>query len=58
LWLEQLKAAGVVLVWSTVATAGLAWLLGLCTNGIRVNGDDETVGLDVSEHGEEGYILD
>jgi Amt family ammonium transporter len=58
LWLEQIKAAAFVLVWSTAATAGLAWLIGLCTDGLRVDGEDESVGLDVSEHGEEGYILD
>jgi Amt family ammonium transporter len=58
LWLEQLKAAAFVLLWSTAATAGIAWLVGRVTNGIRVDGEDETVGLDVAEHGEEGYILD
>jgi Amt family ammonium transporter len=58
LWLEQLKAAVVVLVWATAGTAGIAWLVGRVTNGIRVDVEDETVGLDVSEHGEEGYILD
>ena len=58
LWIEQLKAAVVVLIWSTAATAGIAWLVGRVTSGLRVDGEDETVGLDVSEHGEEGYILD
>jgi Amt family ammonium transporter len=58
LWIEQLKAAGVVLVWATVATVGIAWLVGRVTSGLRVDGEDETAGLDLSEHGEEGYILD
>ena len=58
LWLEQLKAVAFVLVWSTAATAGIAWLVGHVTNGLRVEGEDETVGLDLSEHGEEGYIID
>ena len=58
LWFEQLKAVVVVLIWSTAATAGIAWLVGRATSGIRVDGEDETVGLDLSEHGEEGYIID
>jgi Amt family ammonium transporter len=58
LWIEQLKAAGIVLVWATVATVGIAWLVGRITGGLRVGGEDETAGLDLSEHGEEGYILD
>jgi ammonia channel protein AmtB len=41
-----------------VATVGIAWLVGRVTSGLRVNGEDETAGLDLSEHGEEGYILD
>lgn len=58
LWIEQIKAAAVVLVWSTAATAGIAWLVGLSASGLRVAGDDETVGLDLAEHGEEGYIVE
>jgi Amt family ammonium transporter len=58
LWLEQLKAAAVVLVWSVVATAGIAWLVGLSTRGLRVAHDEETGGLDLTEHGEEGYIVE
>lgn len=58
LWIEQIKAAAVVLVWSTVATAGIAWLVGLSASGLRVASDDETVGLDLAEHGEEGYIVE
>ena len=58
LWIEQLKAAAIVLAWATLATVGIAWLVGLATGGLRVEGEDETVGLDLSEHGEEGYIVD
>lgn len=58
LWLEQLKAAGIVIAWATVATVGIAWLVGLSAGGLRVAGEDETVGLDLAEHGEEGYIVD
>jgi Amt family ammonium transporter len=58
LWLEQFKAAAIVLVWSTAATAGIAWLVGLSARGLRVAGDDEMVGLDLTQHGEEGYIVE
>jgi Amt family ammonium transporter len=58
LWLEQLRAAAIVLVWSFTATAGIAWMVGFSTKGLRVTRDDETVGLDLAEHGEEGYIVE
>jgi len=58
LWLEQLKAVIVVLVWSVAATAVIAWLVNLAFGGLRVDQDDETVGLDLAEHGEEGYIIE
>jgi ammonium transporter, Amt family len=58
LWLEQLKAGGLVIVWSVLATVGIAWLVRLSANGLRVARDDEMVGLDVTEHGEEGYIIE
>jgi Amt family ammonium transporter len=58
LWLEQIKAAAIVAAWSVAATAGIAWIVGLSANGLRVARDDETVGLDLTEHGEEGYIVE
>jgi len=58
LWLEQLKAGGLVLVWSVGATLVLAKVVGWVTGGLRVDPEIETAGLDVAEHGEEGYILD
>ena len=58
LWLEQLKAGAIVVVWSFVATTGIAWIVGLSARGLRVERDDETVGLDLAEHGEEGYIVE
>ncbi len=58
LWLEQLKAVVVVLVWSVTATAVIAWLINLAFGGLRVDQEDETVGLDLAEHGEEGYIIE
>lgn len=58
LWLEQIKAGAVVLVWSVSWTWVLAKVVGLATRGLRVDGEVEEAGLDVSEHGEEGYLLD
>jgi ammonium transporter, Amt family len=58
LWLEQLKAAAIVVAWSVGATTAIAWLVRLSTGGLRVERDDETVGLDLTEHGEEGYIIE
>ena len=58
LWMEQAKAAGIVIVWSVAATALIAWAVGLCSRGLRVDVEDETMGLDLAEHGEEGYIIE
>ncbi len=58
LWLEQLKAGGLVLGWSVLATLVLAKLTGWVVGGLRVDPEIECAGLDVAEHGEEGYILD
>ena len=55
LWLEQLKAGGLVLVWSVLATLGIALVVKKLLGGLRVDADVETLGLDLSEHGEEGY---
>lgn len=54
LWLEQLKAGTVILVLSLGATLVLYYLVnGLV--GCRVTEDVEHQGLDLAEHGEEGY---
>ncbi len=58
LWLEQLKALAVVIVWSVAATVAVAWLVQVACGGLRVDQDDETMGLDLVEHGEEGYIIE
>jgi len=58
LWLEQLKAGGLVLVWSVTATIVIAKVLSLALGGLRVSEEEESLGLDVAEHGEEGYIID
>ena len=58
LWLEQLKAGGIVLVWSVTATIVIAKVVGFAFDGLRVSEEDESQGLDVAEHGEEGYIIE
>lgn len=54
LWLEQVKAGGVVLLLSVVGTVVLYFILDR-TIGCRVSEDIEQQGLDLAEHGEEGY---
>jgi len=56
LWLEQLKAMGLTIVLAVVGTAVIAYALKLVM-ALRPTPEVETVGLDLSEHGEEGYIL-
>jgi ammonium transporter, Amt family len=54
LWWEQVKAILVTLVLAVVATAVLAYIVKAVV-GLRVDEEVETIGLDLSEHGEEGY---
>jgi Amt family ammonium transporter len=54
LLLAQFKAIGVTLVLSVVGTAVIAFIV-MAVIGLRPNEDVETVGLDLAEHGEEGY---
>ena len=56
LFRSQLAAVGVTLVLSTCATAVIAFAL-KAAMGLRPSPEVETTGLDLSEHGEEGYIL-
>ena len=51
---NQLKAIGITLVWSVVATVIIAYIVKAVV-GLRPTEEVETVGLDLSEHGEEGY---
>ena len=51
---EQFKAIGITLVLSLVATAVIAYVL-KATIGLRPTEEDESRGLDISDHGEEGY---
>ncbi len=56
LWIEQLKAMGITIVMAVVATVVLAYLINAVV-GLRPSPDVEREGLDISEHGEEGYHL-
>jgi Amt family ammonium transporter len=57
LWVEQLKAMGITVMWSVVATAILAYAI-KATIGLRPDVDTEEQGLDQSDHGEVGYHTD
>jgi Amt family ammonium transporter len=54
LWLEQLKAMGVTIVLSVVATLVIAKIIDAVI-GLRPSPDTEDIGLDLVEHGEAGY---
>ena len=55
LWHEQLKAIGITLVLSVVATFVIAFIV-KAVIGLRPAPEVERQGLDLAEHGEEGYI--
>jgi Amt family ammonium transporter len=55
LWLEQLKAIVLTLVLAIVATVVIAYLVRAVV-GLRPTADVERQGLDINEHGEEGYV--
>ena len=54
LWTAQLKAIGVTLVLAVVGTVVIAYIV-KAVIGLRPSEEVETVGLDLAEHGEEGY---
>jgi Amt family ammonium transporter len=56
LWQDQVIAMAVTLGLAVVATAAIGLTL-RATFGLRPNTEVERQGLDVTEHGEEGYIL-
>ncbi len=56
LWIEQLKAMGLTITLAIVGTAVIAYAIKLVT-ALRPTPEDENTGLDLAEHGEEGYIL-
>jgi Amt family ammonium transporter len=51
----QLKAVVLTIVWSVVATAIIAFIVKAVV-GLKPTPEVESAGLDISEHGEEGYI--
>ena len=55
LWLEQLKGIGVTLLIAVVMTTLIAYLI-KAVIGLRVAPDIEMQGLDLPEHGEQGYV--
>jgi Amt family ammonium transporter len=57
LWLEQVKAMAITLVLSVVATVIIAYVINAVI-GLRPTVEAEQEGLDLSDHGEEGYIYE
>jgi ammonium transporter, Amt family len=55
LLVEQLKAVAITIVWSVVATAIIAYIV-KAVIGLRPSAEVERQGLDINEHGEEGYV--
>ncbi|HEX5220513.1 MAG TPA: ammonium transporter [Verrucomicrobiae bacterium] len=51
---EQIKAVVVTIIWSVVATAVIAFIVKAVV-GLRPSDEVEVAGLDLAEHGEEGY---
>ena len=56
LWVAQLEAIGITLVLAIVGATVLALAVKFVI-GLRPSQEDEFAGLDISDHGEEGYIL-
>jgi Amt family ammonium transporter len=54
LWIEQLKAMGLTIALSVVATVVIAYIVKF-TVGLRPEKDEELQGLDLVDHGEQGY---
>jgi Amt family ammonium transporter len=53
------QAAGVLIAWGLAAVGTLVLLKVVdLTIGLRVSTEDEVTGLDLTQHGEEGYSLD
>jgi len=56
LWVAQLEAIGITLVLALVGTLVITLIVKF-TIGLRPSAEDEAAGLDITDHGEEGYIL-
>src|SRR5204863_9091531 len=55
LWLEQLKAIGVTIAFAVVGSAIVGAIVRRLI-GLRIAPEIERQGLDINQHGEEGYI--
>jgi Amt family ammonium transporter len=55
LWLHQLGAMGLTLVLAVVATVVIAFIVKALV-GLRPSEEEERQGLDIVDHGEEGYV--
>ncbi|MGA2436525.1 MAG: ammonia channel protein, partial [Bryobacteraceae bacterium] len=55
--IEQLKAIGVTLALAVVGTTLIAFIVKAVV-GLRPGEEVETIGLDLSDHGEEGYHVE
>jgi ammonium transporter, Amt family len=53
LWIQLVGVVAVAAI--TVALSSLIWVVLKMTMGIRVHGEEERIGLDISEHGMEAY---
>jgi Amt family ammonium transporter len=56
LYVEQLKVIAFTILLSVIGTAIIGYVLKF-TMGLRPTAEQEEAGLDLSDHGEEGYIL-
>ncbi len=56
LWIEQLKAMGLTLALSIIGTMVIGSIVKIVI-GLRPSEEAERQGLDLAEHGEEGYLL-
>ncbi|MGO8673421.1 MAG: ammonium transporter [Capsulimonadaceae bacterium] len=54
--IPQFKDIGVTILMSVVGTIVLAKITGLICGGLRASDESEEMGLDLTDHGEEGYI--
>ena len=56
LWIEQLEAMALTIVLAVVGTTVIAYAIKFVTE-LRPSKENENQGLDIAEHGEEGYIF-
>ena len=56
LWIAQLEAIAITLVLAVVGTTVIGFIVKFVI-GLRPTQEDESAGLDITDHGEEGYIL-